>query len=178
MESDDKIKSGLWVPGSPLVIPSFGSFHKTSSYIQGRISLEYVKWGAWATRWWGKAYWYPGVITPPLPAGERGCHRRLPEASACYVGRNGQQHPWDTVWGKKKIKKGNREIMHVNMLPRDSKTYLSLTVASMTPSLTLLKRKVFSQWAVSVSVCIRVATICVCNTGPAQIRLERKEPQS
>lgn len=46
IESDDKIKSGLLVLGSPLVIPSFCSFHKTSSYIQGRISLEYAKWGS------------------------------------------------------------------------------------------------------------------------------------
>lgn len=75
---------------------------------------------------------------------------------------------------RQKKKKGNRKIMHVNMLPRDGKTYLSLTVASMTPSLTLLKRKVFSQWAVSMRVCIRVATICVCNTGPAQIRLRQR----
>lgn len=144
MESDDKIKSGLWVLGSPLVIPSFCSFHKTSSYIQGRISLEYVKWGVWATRRWGEAYWYPGVITPPLPAGERGRHGRLPEASACYIGRNGQQHPWDTVWGKKEGKKGgNRKIMRVNMLPRDSNTYLSLTVASVTrpPPSTPFKEK-------------------------------------
>lgn len=121
MESDDKIKSGLWVPGSPLVIPSFFSFHKTSSYIQGRISLEYVKWGVWATRRWGKAYWYPGVITPPLPAGERGRHRRLPEASACYVGRNGQQHPWDTVWGKKK-KKGQQKASQQVCAPFGSET--------------------------------------------------------
>lgn len=63
IESDDKIKSGLRVPGSPLVIPSFCSFHKTSSYIQGRISLEYVKWGSELRGEGGMAYWYPGVIT-------------------------------------------------------------------------------------------------------------------
>lgn len=163
MESDDKIKSGLWVPGSPLVIPSFCSFHKTSSYIQGRISLEYVKWGVWATRQWGKAYWYPGVITPSLPAGERGRHRRLPEASTCYIGRNGQRYPWDTVWVKKKNSwGGHRKIMR----DRDSITYLLLTVASMAPSSLPLKEKCFH--------CIRVTTVCVCNTGPAQIGLRQR----
>lgn len=92
------------------------------------------------------------------------CLLRWQEWTATPMGHSVRQKD-----GKKK--KGNRKIMHLNMLPRDSNTYLSLMVASVTPSLTALYRKVFSQWALSVSVCIRVATGCGCNIGPASASL-------
>lgn len=106
IESDDKIKSDLRVPGTLWWFTAFALFIKLVHIFRGGLVWN-MESGGLSYEAKGNGILIPWCYHSPLPAGERRRHRQLLEVSACYVGRNGQQHPWDPVWGKKEQQKDN-----------------------------------------------------------------------
>lgn len=106
----------------------------------------------------GRGILIPSCYHSPATSG----WKRAP-GGLCLLGLDSNSH--GTQCKRKKNKGQQRD--NVNMLPRDSNTYLSLTVAFMTPP--SMPLKVFSRSP--SSVCVSVASLCMCNTAPAQIRV-------